>query len=170
MNEVENAVNTGDDMLPNEHWNHIKNVIFKSAKTNIGIEKKRPAKKPWVTEEMIKLMDERKKWKGVNTAANTEVGKKMYRALNNRLRRSTDKAREIWYKSKCDEIDQNIKEGKSGIAYRLAKEVTGKQKGAKRTKAIMDENGLLQTDLVNIKGRWKRLPSKLHFFHELSQV
>ena len=92
------------------------------------IEKKRPAKKPWVTEEMIKLMDERKKWKRVNT----EVGKKMYRALNNRLNRSTDKAREIWYKSKCDKIDQNIKEWKSGIAYRLAKEVTGKQKGAKR--------------------------------------
>ena len=54
---------------------------------------------------MIKLMDEIKKWKRVNT----EVGKKMYRALNNRLRRSTDKAREIWYKSKCDEIYQNKK-------------------------------------------------------------
>ena len=119
---------------------------MKSVETNIGTEKKRPAKKPWVTEEIIKLMDERKKWKRVNT----EVGKKMYRALNNRLR-STDKAREIWYKTKCDEIDQNIKEGKSGIAYRLAKEVTGKQQGAKRTQAIMDENGLLQTDLVNIK-------------------
>ena len=92
MNEVENAINTGDDnMLPNEHCNHIKNFILKSAKTNIGIEKKRPAQKPWVTEEMIKLMDERKKWKRVNT----EVGKKMYRALNNRLRRSTDKTREI---------------------------------------------------------------------------
>ena len=83
VNDVENAVKTGDDMLPNEHWNHIKNVILKSAKTNIGIEKKRPAKKPWDTEEMIKLMDERKKWKRVNT----EVGKKMCRALNNRLRR-----------------------------------------------------------------------------------
>ena len=70
VNDVENAVKTRDDMLPNEHWNHIKNVILKSAKTNIGIEKKRPAKKPWVTEEMIKLMDERKKWKRVNT----EVG------------------------------------------------------------------------------------------------
>ena len=76
------TVKTGDDMLPNEHWNH------KSAKTNIGIEKKKPAKKPWVTEEMIKLMDERKKWKRVNT----DVVKKMYRALNNRLRRSTNKA------------------------------------------------------------------------------
>ena len=113
VNDVENAVNTGDDMLPNNHWNHIKNVILKSVKTNIGIEKKRPAKKPWDTEEMINLMDERKKWKRLNT----DVGKKMYRALNNRLRRSTDKAREIWYKSES----QNIKEGKSGIAYRLAK-------------------------------------------------
>ena len=69
-----------------------KTLSRKSAKRNIGIEKKRPAKKPWVTEEMIQLMDEKKKWKRVNT----EVGKKMYRALNNRLRRSTDKAREIW--------------------------------------------------------------------------
>ena len=25
VNEVENAVNTGDNMLRNEHWNHIKN-------------------------------------------------------------------------------------------------------------------------------------------------
>ena len=90
----------------------------------------------------------------------------MYRALNNRLRRSTDKAREIWYKSKCDEIDQNIKEGKSGIAYRLAKEVTGKQKGAKRTQAIMDENGLLQTELVNIKCRWKRYVEQLYAANE----
>ena len=49
VNEVEIAVNTGDDMLPNEHWNHIKNINSKSAKTNIGIEKKRPARKPWVT-------------------------------------------------------------------------------------------------------------------------
>ena len=73
LNEAENAVNTGDYMLPNEHWIHINNVIMKSAKTNIGIEKKRPAKKPWVTEEMFKLMDERKKWRRVNT----EVGKEM---------------------------------------------------------------------------------------------
>ena len=39
VKDVENSVKTGDDMLPNEHWNHIKNVILKSAKTNIGIEK-----------------------------------------------------------------------------------------------------------------------------------
>ena len=39
VNEIENEVNTGDDILPKEHWNHIKNVILKSAKTNIGIEK-----------------------------------------------------------------------------------------------------------------------------------
>ena len=149
-------------MLPNEHWNHIKNVSMKSAKTNSCIEKKRPAKKPWVTEEMIKLMDERKKWKRVNI----EVGNKVYRALKNRLRRSTDKARETWYKNTYDEIDQNIKEGRSGIAYRLEKEVTGKQKVEKRTQAIMDENGLIQTHLVNIKGRWKRYIEQLYAANE----
>ena len=111
VNDVENTVKTGDDMFPNEHWNHIKNVILKSAKTTIGIEKKRPAKKPWVTEEMIKLMDERKKWKRVNT----EVGKKMYRALNNRLRRSTDKAREIWYKVNVTRLIKTSRKGKVAL-------------------------------------------------------
>ena len=61
---------------------------------------------------------------------------------------------------------KKIKEGKSGVAYRLAKEVTGKQKGAERTQAIIDENGLLQTDLVNIKGRWKRYIEQLYAANE----
>ena len=54
-------------------------------------------KKPWVTEEMIKKMDERKKWKNVNT----EEGRRIYRRMNNQLRRITDKAKETW----CYETD-----------------------------------------------------------------
>jgi len=46
--------------------------------------------KPWITAEMIDKMTQRKKWKSVNS----EEGRKRYRALNNQLRKETDKAKE----------------------------------------------------------------------------
>ena len=56
--------------------------------------------KPWVTEEVLMKMNERRKWKAVNN----EEGRKNYRRLNNELRRTTDKAREDWYRSQCEEL------------------------------------------------------------------
>jgi hypothetical protein len=44
------------------------------------------ARKPWITQEIVSKMDERRKWKSVNN----EEGLKNYRRLNNELRRATD--------------------------------------------------------------------------------
>ena len=44
------------------------------------------AKKPWITQEMISKMGERRKLKNVNT----EEGRKNYRRLRNELKRDTD--------------------------------------------------------------------------------
>ena len=49
--------------------------------------------KPWVTDEMIEKMDERRKWKNVKT----EESSKSYKALNNQLHRATDTAQEKWW-------------------------------------------------------------------------
>jgi hypothetical protein len=43
------------------------------------------ARKPWITQEMISKMDERRRWKNVNT----EEGRKNYRRLRNELKRAT---------------------------------------------------------------------------------
>jgi len=45
------------------------------------------ARKPWITQEMISKMDERRKWKN----ANTEGSRMNYRRLRNELKRATDK-------------------------------------------------------------------------------
>jgi type I site-specific restriction endonuclease len=45
------------------------------------------ARKPWVTQEMISKMDERRKWKNVNN----EEGRRNYRRLRNELKRATKK-------------------------------------------------------------------------------
>ena len=47
------------------------------------------ARKPWITQEMISKMDERRKWKNVNT----EEGRTNYSRLRKELKRVTEKAK-----------------------------------------------------------------------------
>jgi hypothetical protein len=49
---------------------------------------------------MISKLDERRKWKNVNT----EEGWKNYRRLRNELKRATDIAKKEYLKNICDEI------------------------------------------------------------------
>ena len=53
-------------------------------------------RKTWITETMIKKMEERRKVKTTNV--------KQYRRLNNQLRRETDKAKEVYMEELCEEI------------------------------------------------------------------
>jgi hypothetical protein len=46
-------------------------------------------RKPWITQEMISKVDERRKWKSVNTGE----GRGNYRRLRNELKRATKKVR-----------------------------------------------------------------------------
>ena len=55
------------------------------------------ARQPWVTDEMIRKMDERRKWKNVST----DDGVKKYKQLTNELRRETDTEREDWWMNQC---------------------------------------------------------------------
>ena len=51
------------------------------------------ARKPWVTDEMIRKPDERRKLKNVST----DDGLIKYKQVFSELRRETDKAREDWW-------------------------------------------------------------------------
>ena len=65
-----------------------------AAKEVVGSRKSKKIRKEWVTENMLKKMEERRKWKNVEN----REGKLMYRKLNNELRRETEYAREKWMK------------------------------------------------------------------------
>ena len=47
-------------------WNNIKECVLDTLSDLVGKVEKR-ARKPWITHEMISKMDERRKWKNVNT-------------------------------------------------------------------------------------------------------
>ena len=61
-------------------------------------------RKPWITEAMIKKMQERRIPKSTNI--------KEYRRLNNQLRRETDRAIEVYIEEICEEIMDLQKKGR----------------------------------------------------------
>jgi len=64
--------------------NNIKECVLDTTSDLVGKVEKR-ARKPWITQEMISKMDERRNWKNVNT----EEGRKNYRMLRNELKKAT---------------------------------------------------------------------------------
>ena len=62
VKKVPVAVETTEDK-----FTHLKESIAESAKENIGYSEGSRTKKPWITEEMLMKMNERRKWKAVNT-------------------------------------------------------------------------------------------------------
>ena len=81
-----------DDVSIEGRWGMLKNAVLEAGKTEVGYIMGTEARKPWVTDEMIRKMDERRKWENEST----DDGVKTYKQLDNELRRETDKAREDW--------------------------------------------------------------------------
>lgn len=141
----------------NNNWNTLKEAITKSAEEHIGKEKRRRAKKPWVSEAMLNKMDERRKWKKVNN----EEGRMMYRRLNNELRRETDNAREKYWNDQCKELEELDRSGKMDKMYGKVKDLTWKKK-AESTKSIMSKEGVLLKEAEEVNERWKEYIEELY--------
>jgi hypothetical protein len=80
-------------------WNNSKKCVLNTTSDLVGKVERR-ARTPWITEEMISKMDERRKWKNDNN----EEGRKNYRRLRNKLKRATDKAKKEYLEKICNEI------------------------------------------------------------------
>jgi len=75
------------------------------------VEKK--ARKPWITQEMISKMDERRKLKNFNT----EEGRKNYRRLRNELKTATDNTKKEYLENICNKIMEFQRTGRYDLMY-----------------------------------------------------
>jgi hypothetical protein len=99
-------------------WNNIKKCVLDTMSDLVGKAERR-ARKPWIAQEMISTMDERRKWKNVNN----EEGRKNYRRLRNKLKRATDNAKKEYLESICDEIMEFQRTGRYDLMYMKTKEI-----------------------------------------------
>jgi len=99
-------------------WNNIKEFVLDTISDLVGKVKKRE-RKPWITQEMISKMGERRKWKNVNT----EEGRKNYRRLRNELKRATDNAKKEYLENIHNEIMKFQRTGRCDLMNMKTKEL-----------------------------------------------
>ena len=119
--------------------------------------KHRPAKKPWVTDNILKLCDKRRELK---QKKNTTAGAKLYREANQQVKKGMRKAKETWIEEQCQGIEENLQKNNSKKAYQLVEELTSSKQG--RTTTIQDKAGKCLTEEQDILKRWTEYCSELY--------
>src|SRR5215467_10258531 len=110
--EVQRLISSDLSKSVEDRWLTLKQATIEGVKNTIGYKNKwNTAKKPWITEAVLQKMDDRRKWKGINT----EYGKQMYKQLYNELRKETQKAREDWWDKECEHIEELNRTGRHNL-------------------------------------------------------
>ena len=140
-----------------EHWSGLRSIVTESARKNIGFDRQKRPRKPWITNEMINKMEERRKWKNNQT----KNGKQMYRKLNNELRRETDKARDEWWTGECTALEEMERKGRSDLMYEKIKRLTGNRTHM-RCRAVRNKDGSSAENPQDVQKRWNEYIEELY--------
>jgi len=152
------VVEMNEKTTTEERWKNLKEVIIKEMTETVGFQTGQGPRKPWVTTEMLEDMEERRKWKHQST----EEAKKEYKRLNNKLRRTTDKAKEKWWEEQCEELEMLQKRGRHDLVYENIKKLTRRNNTGGGT-TIKDKNGKLLENPEDIRRRWKEYVEELYW-------
>ena len=101
-------------------WKNIKECVLETISNLVGKVEKR-GRKPRILQEMISEMDERRKWKNVNTGE----GRRNYRRLRNKLKRATEKAKKEYLENTCTEIMEFHRTGRYDLMYKVGRRPKG---------------------------------------------
>ncbi|KAI5743600.1 hypothetical protein M8J77_020048 [Diaphorina citri] len=140
-----------------EEWNTVKNTIVNALERSVGKQSKIP-KKEWITQEILDKMEGRRQLKNNNT----EEGKKLYKKMNNELRRETDKAREQWMEEQCERIEELEKYSKTEEMYKVVKNLTKKKPTVINKQGMKKKNGVITSDVEENKTVWVKYIKELY--------
>src|SRR6218665_4087207 len=111
--KIEEHLEERELMSTEERWNRLKKVVKEAAVETVDYQMGSAPCKPWVTTGMIQEIEERRKWKHQST----DEAKSEYRRLNNKLRKTTDKAREKWWEEQCEDLEELQAKGRHDAVY-----------------------------------------------------
>ena len=137
-------------------WNNIKECVLISISDLVGKVEKRQ-RKPWITQEMISEMDERRKWKN----GNTEEGRKNYRRLRNELKRATDNTKKEYLENICNEIMEFQRTGRCDFMYMKTKELDWKETQGIQNIGIEDSQGNRVVEQSQVLKIWENYITEL---------
>ncbi|KAL4149828.1 hypothetical protein QTP88_003684 [Uroleucon formosanum] len=147
----------------NIRWEAIKETIHNAANKTL-IRNTLDPKKPWINEQILRDIEERRKYK--NSKDNQGIRK--YKELKNKINRNAKEAREKWLEDRCHEVELLIKENKMDQAFNTIKKFVSNK--TKVNNKIRDENGNLLIDNEDIANRWKQYLEVLYQGEEITSL
>jgi len=102
------ALDAVPDESANELWRKYRDMIVASAKEVIGDQK--PAKKPWVTQETLAIIEQR--WTAMQRGDSDE-----YKLLTAARRRALRRDKQMWADRLALDGEEHLRQGHSGAAF-----------------------------------------------------
>src|SRR5215469_576495 len=112
---------------------------------------KRRAKSQWMTERILIMMDERRKFKGIDD--------QRYKSINRMIHKECNKARETWTNDRCMDIE-NLSKRDQQMMYEKVSELT-REIMYKQGKAIKKKEGTVVMGKEEVMERWDEYISDL---------
>ncbi|XP_049787836.1 uncharacterized protein LOC126191130 [Schistocerca cancellata] len=144
----EQLTGLGERNIVEEEWVALRDEVVKAAEDQVG-KKTRSSRNPWVTEEILNLVDERRKYKN----AVNEAGREEYKRLKNEIDRKCKMAKQGWLEDKCKGVEAYLTRGKIDTAYRKIKETFGEKRTTCMNIKSSDGNPVLSKE--GKAERWK---------------
>ena len=111
----------------------------------------RNAKRPWMTDAILELMDDRRKCKGRD--------KQKYETLNKRIQRDCLTAKKRWMDEMCGEIE-DLDRKNNELMYSKVRDFTGKRK-CNNNIAVKRIDGTVAMEEEEVKERWSEYIGEL---------
>lgn len=130
-------------------WECIRDSIRHGNESLPKQEKK--AKQPWMTEEILELMTQRKTKKNTN----------LYTKLNAEIQKRCKEAKEEWIQNKCNNIEKAQKKNDTKRMHEDIRELTGKKKANSTSNCIKSKNGEILFEQTEVLNRWSQYIGEL---------
>ncbi|XP_072027692.1 uncharacterized protein [Amphiura filiformis] len=154
-NEAMNQ-NTSSETKPESLWVTCKTILTQTAEQTIGRAKRVP-KKPWVSQEVLDLAEEKSK---LRKQSNTPTQKQRYKELRAEIQRRIRRDKTTWLEEQCKQIKDFDATGKSKVMFEQIRSVKAKSTPTQQA-CIKDIEGKVLSESEDIMNRWKEYGGKL---------
>lgn len=141
------------DKEPEDEWEEIKSIIKQEAEKNVPI-KRKGTKSPWLSQATLEIATKRRNLKKKG-GCKADIQK-----LNRNFQTSARKDKEVFYESKCAELEAENKKGHTRDLFRKVKQITGKV--TPKINGIKNRDGELVMEEEQVKSRWKEYTEELY--------
>ena len=148
----DNGVSELDDI--NQIWDKIKESIGDVAEEICGREQVQKKQK-WMNSHILKMMEERRKYKNMQT----DEGQKKYKELKHRIQKLCREAKDKYFDDKCREIEM-LDKVHSQLLYKKIKDL--QPRGNRIQQMIKDTNGMNIREKDKILKRWAEYVEELY--------